>query len=425
MTTPDLAYSRPPQRPILISVGTRPEIIKMAPVYAELHRRGLPVAWVHTGQHREMADTLYTFFGIQPQHEVVLERRNASLAHLNALLLEGLSEVFERVQPCAVLVHGDTTSTLASAQAAFYLDIPIGHVEAGLRTGNPREPFPEEKNRELTARLARWHFAPTAGAAANLAKEGVPAPAVHTVGNSAVDAALAGTARLEQLLADGTLALPAELQALQPHLAHCQLMTVTAHRRENWGEGITNIARAVAQLLLQHDDLAVVWPVHGNPAVRDAVHAELGGLAEQLGGRLTLCPPLDYPALLWCLHRSALALTDSGGIQEEGAALSCPVLVLRDTTERPELVEAGAGMIVGTDTERIVRTVDQLLGDGRLLECMRQAVNPFGDGQTAARIADVLARDLHLHIPHIPHIPHTPHTPHTASTSDLESPTCV
>nr|WP_315190521.1 UDP-N-acetylglucosamine 2-epimerase (non-hydrolyzing) [uncultured Albidiferax sp.] len=380
--------------PILISVGTRPEIIKMAPVYAELHRRGMPVAWVHTGQHREMADTLYAFFGIQPQHEVVLQRRNASLAHLNALLLEGLSEVYERVRPRAVLVHGDTTSTLASAQAAFYLDVPIGHVEAGLRTGNSREPFPEEKNRELTARLARWHFAPTAGAAANLDKEGVPDHAVHTVGNSAVDAALAGTVRLEQLLADGSLALPPELLALQPHLARCKLMTVTAHRRENWGAGIHNIARAVGQLLLQHADLAVVWPVHGNPAVRDAVHAELGGLAERLGGRLTLCPPLDYPALLWCLHRSALALTDSGGIQEEGAALSCPVLVLRDATERPELIAAGAGMIVGTDTARIVRTVDHLLGDGRLLECMRQAVNPFGDGRTAPRIADVLARDL-------------------------------
>ncbi|BDT69927.1 UDP-N-acetylglucosamine 2-epimerase [Comamonadaceae bacterium OS-1] len=381
-------------RPILISVGTRPEIIKMAPVYAELRRRGMPVAWVHTGQHREMADTLYSFFGIQPQHEVVLERRNASLAHLNALLLEGLSDIYEQVQPRAVLVHGDTTSTLASAQAAFYLDVPIGHVEAGLRTGNPREPFPEEKNRELTARLARWHFAPTAGAAANLDKEGVPGHAVHTVGNSAVDAALAGTVRMEQLLAEGTLALPPELQALQPHLAHCKLMTVTAHRRENWGAGIANIARAVGQLLTQHPELAVVWPVHGNPAVRDAVHAELGGLAERLHGRLTLCPPLDYPALLWCLHRSALALTDSGGIQEEGAALSCPVLVLRDTTERPELIEAGAGMVVGTDTERIVRTVDQLLGDERLLECMRQAVNPFGDGRTAPRIADVLARDL-------------------------------
>lgn len=217
---------------------------------------------------------------------------------------------------------------------------------------------------------------------------------VHMVGNTAVDAALAGTARMTQLLAEGCFALPPELQALRPHLARCRLMTVTAHRRENWGDGIQNIARAVARLLAQHDDLAVVWPVHGNPAVRDIVQAELGALAQRLGGRLTLCPPLDYPALLWCLHRSALALTDSGGIQEEGAALSCPVLVLRDTTERPELIEAGAGIIVGTDGDRIVQTVQQLLTDGAGLARMRQAVNPFGDGHTAPRIADVLARDL-------------------------------
>lgn len=382
------------QGPVLISVGTRPEIIKMAPVYAELRRRGTPVAWVHSGQHREMADTLYSFFDIEPEHEVILERRNPSLAHLNALLLEGLSEVYAKVQPSAVLVHGDTTSTLASAQAAFYLDVPIGHVEAGLRTFLPREPFPEEKNRELTARLARWHFAPTAGAAANLAREGVPADAVYTVGNTAVDAALAGTVRMEQVLSDGKRQLPTELQALQPHLAHCKLMTVTAHRRENWGAGITHIARSVAELLERHPDLAVVWPVHGNPAVRDAVYAELGALAERLDGRLTLCPPLDYPALLWCLHRSVLALTDSGGIQEEGAALSCPVLVLRSTTERPELIEAGAGLIVGTDPVRIVQTVDHLLNDSPALERMRQAINPFGDGRSAGRIADVLARDL-------------------------------
>ncbi len=381
-------------RPILISVGTRPEIIKMAPVYTELRRRGLPVAWVHSGQHREMADALYSFFDIQPEHEVVLERKNGSLAHLNALLLEGLSSIYEAVQPRAVLVHGDTTSTLASAQAAFYLGIPIGHVEAGLRTFNPREPFPEEKNRELTARLAQWHFAPTAGAAANLHREGVSADAVHMVGNTAVDAALAGTERLQQLMQAGQLALPAELQALQPHLAHCKLVTVTAHRRENWGPGIQNVARAVAQLLQHNPDLAVVWPVHGNPAVSDSVYAELGDLAATLGGRLCLCAPLDYPALLWCLQNSALALTDSGGIQEEGAALSCPVLVLRDTTERPELIEAGAGLIVGTDTGHIVATVTELLAGTPALARMRAAVNPFGDGQTARRIADVLTREL-------------------------------
>lgn len=388
------AASAPLDRPILISVGTRPEIIKMAPVYAELRRRGQAVAWVHSGQHREMAQSLYSFFDIRPEHELTLERRNASLPHLNALLLESLAEVYERAGPAAVLVHGDTTSTLASAQAAFYLDIPIGHVEAGLRTFKAREPFPEEKNRELTARLARWHFAPTAGAAANLAREGLPADAVHVVGNTAVDAALAGAARLDGLLASGALDLPEPLQRLRPWLERGRLVTVTAHRRENWGTGIRDIARAVARLLQADPRLLVAWPVHGNPAVADAVYAELGELAMRLEGRLCLCPPLDYPALLWCLKHSVLALTDSGGIQEEGAALSCPVLVLRDTTERPELIEAGAGMVVGTDMQRIVGCVMRLMNEGQELARMREATNPFGDGRTAQRIADVLAREL-------------------------------
>ena len=383
--------------PVLICVGTRPEIIKMVPVYVELRRRGVPVAWVHTGQHREMADTLYDFFGIRPAHDLALERRNGSLAHLNSLLLEGLSCLFEQLRACAVLVHGDTTSTLASAQAAFYHDIPIGHVEAGLRTFMPREPFPEEKNRELTARLARWHFAPTAGAAANLAREGIADAAIHTVGNTAIDAALTTCARLDQMLADGDPALPAEIVQLRRSMGDPpRLITVTAHRRENWDDGIRNTARAVARLLVKHDDLAVVWPVHGNPAVSDSVHTELDVLARTLGGRLTLCPPLDYPALLWCLRRSVLALTDSGGIQEEGAALSVPVLVLRNTTERPELLDAGAGLLVGTDEAHIVSLVSHLLATPCELARMRSAINPFGDGHTAARIADVLQRDLGL-----------------------------
>ena len=396
-----------PPRPVLISVGTRPEIIKMAPVYAEFQRRGLPVAWVHTGQHREMADTLYTFFGIQPEHQITLDRRNNSLAHLNSLLLEGLSDLYHALQPRAVLVHGDTTSTLASATAAFYTDVPVGHVEAGLRTHLPREPFPEEKNRELTARLARWHFAPTAGAAANLAREGIQAAAVHTVGNTAVDAALAGSARLDQLLAAGAEVLPPALASLRGHIDRLdgaggggarplRLITVTAHRRENWGAGILHTALAVADLLVAHQDLAVVWPVHGNPAVSEAVHQALDPLVRDLPGRLLLCPPLDYPALLWCLRRSSLALTDSGGIQEEGAALSTPVLVLRNTTERPELIEAGAGLLVGTDRARVVATVSRLLADGAALQAMRDAVNPFGDGCTSARVADVLQHDLGL-----------------------------
>ena len=291
------------------------------------------------------------------------------------------------------------THSLASAQAAFYQGVPVGHVEAGLRTFNHREPFPEEMNRELTARLSRWHFSPTGRAAGNLDREGIRA-AVHVVGNTAVDAALQGTARVDALLAAGTPVLPAALEPLRQglELAKWRLITVTAHRRENWGEGIASIAQAVAQLLEAHPDVAVVWPVHGNPAVRDAVHAELAAKVPALEGRLTLCEPLDYPALLWCLHRSVLALTDSGGIQEEGAALSCPVLVLRNTTERPELIDAGAGLIVGTDRARIVSTVSGLLSepDGAGLQRMRDATNPFGDGTTARQIADVLQRDLGL-----------------------------
>ena len=391
MTPPVVTTAR---RPILISVGTRPEIIKMAPVHAELQRRGLPVAWVHSGQHREMAETLYQFFGIRPDHELELKRRNGSLAHLSALLLEGLSEVFERLQPAAVLVHGDTTSTLASALSAYYLGYPVGHVEAGLRTHLPREPFPEEKNREITARLARWHFAPTCGAAKNLKREGIDDAVVYTVGNTAVDAAQCGMRRLDELLATDRSMLPAPLRVLADRLPGWQLITVTAHRRENWGPGIRQIARAVGRLLQQHPSLAVVWPVHGNPAVSDIVFAELGTNPAVAEGRLTLCPPINYPALLWCLDRSVLALTDSGGIQEEGAALSCPVLVLRDATERPELIEAGAGALVGTDEDCVVAEVSRLLADASALARMRRAVNPFGDGHSAALIADVLQRDL-------------------------------
>ena len=380
--------------PVLISVGTRPEIIKMAPLHVELRRRDMPVAWVHTGQHGEMADTLYRLFDIEPEHQITPDRGDGSLAHLNAGLLHGLSALYRTLRPRAVLVHGDTTSTLASAQAAFYGDVPIGHVEAGLRTFNAREPFPEEKNRELTARLARWHFAPTRGAAANLAREGIEDSSVHMVGNTAVDAALTGCSRLDGLLREGQDVLPPGIDALRRTGAHLRLITVTAHRRENWDGGIASAARAVGRLLEAHDDLAVVWPVHGNPAVRDTVHGELGELARRLAGRLVLVPPLDYPALLWCLRRSVLALTDSGGIQEEGAALSVPVLVLRNTTERPELIAAGAGLLVGTDEEHIVQTVSDLLGQPDALDRMRAAVNPFGDGHTAARVVDVLQRDL-------------------------------
>lgn len=389
-------HPQPSSAPIVISVGTRPEIIKMAPLYTEMRDRGLPVAWVHTGQHREMAETLYRLFDIAPDHEVRLARANGRLANLNAELLEGLAHLYDDVKPKAVLVHGDTTSTLASAQAAFYAGIPIGHVEAGLRTGNPLEPFPEEKNREITARLARWHFSPTPGAVANLTREGIAGLDIHMVGNTGIDAALTGRARLERLLALGHPVLPEPIDAVRRDGDHLRMMLVTAHRRENWDGGIARTAQAVSRLLADHDDLVVVWPVHGNPAVAKTVHGVFDRLPATLRERLVLTEPVDYPVLLWCLARSTLTLTDSGGIQEEGAALSVPVLVLRNTTERPELIEAGGGALVGTDEDRIVSTVTTLLGDDAALARMRDAVNPFGDGRTSARVADVLQRDLGL-----------------------------
>ena len=380
--------------PILISVGTRPEIIKMAPLFAELRRRDLPVAWAHTGQHREMADSLYRLFDIVPDHEVRLVRASDGLAHLNAELLEQLARLYDVARPCAVLVHGDTTSTLASAQAAFYGGIPIGHVEAGLRTGNALEPFPEEKNREITARLARWHFAPTPGAAANLTREGIASGDIHTVGNTGIDAALTARSRLDALLDGGQPVLPARIDALRLAGDHLQLILVTAHRRENWDGGIARTAQAVGRLLAARPELVVVWPVHGNPAVSATVYRVFDGLSASVQARVLLTPPLDYPALLWCLGHSTLALTDSGGIQEEGAALSVPVLVLRNTTERPELIEAGGGELVGTDEDHVVSTVSRLLDDGAALARMRDAINPFGDGRTSVRIADILQRDL-------------------------------
>jgi UDP-N-acetylglucosamine 2-epimerase len=275
--------------------------------------------------------------------------------------------------PRGVIVQGDTTSTLAAAQAAFFAGVPVAHVEAGLRTHDLSDPFPEEMNRVLTAQLARWHFAPTAGAALNLAREGVPGETVHVVGNTVVDAARQGVARLPA-------ATPPEGRRL----------LVTAHRRENWGAGLARIAHAVARLVAAHDDLSVLWPLHGNPAVAGAVRSALSAASPAVSARLQLVAPLDYPSLLQHLRQATLVLTDSGGLQEECAALSVPVAVLRASTERPELIDSGGGVLLGTDEDRIVDVTTRLLADPAALTRMRGASNPFGDGRAAERIAAVL-----------------------------------
>jgi UDP-N-acetylglucosamine 2-epimerase (non-hydrolysing) len=364
--------------PWLIAAGTRPEIVKLAPVHAALRAAGAAVIWVHTGQHHrgdEMADGLYRFFGIAPDHTLAIERRGDTPAELQSLLLGKLTALFAGLLSSpslrGVVVQGDTTSTLAAAQAAHFNGVPVAHVEAGLRTHDLADPFPEEMNRVLTAQLARWHFAPTAGAALNLQREGIANEAIHVVGNTAVDAARHGVARLPPRAASAG-----------------RRLLVTAHRRENWGAGLARIARAVARLVDAdaHGDLSVLWPLHGNPAVAGAVRAAL----PRIPSRLLLVPPLDYPTLLHHLREATLVLTDSGGLQEEGAALSVPVAVLRASTERPELIDSGGGVLLGTDEARIVEVTSRLLADPAALQTMREAANPFGDGRAAERIVAVL-----------------------------------
>jgi len=381
--------------PILLCMGTRPEIIKMAPVYHALKVANLNTLIVHTGQHDSMAWPLYDFFDMHPDRIIHLERRSLGLAHLGALLLEHLDRIHAAVQPVAVLVQGDTSSALMGALAAFYRQIPVGHIEAGLRTHTPYDPFPEEMNRALIARLAHWHFAPTARAVDNLEAEGITGSRVTMVGNTVIDAARMGLAWLHRE-AGRTDALPACLNGLYTLPAQRHLLLVTAHRREHWGSGIAAIAEAIGQLLLREPRFEVVWPVHANAAVGDVVRSVLDNLPDAAAARLHLCEPLDYPALLWLLDACWLVLTDSGGIQEEACALHKPVLVMRESTERAELIEAGGGLLVGTCRDTIVTRTLSLLAEPERYRAMQQAANPFGDGHSGAAICDILAHELGL-----------------------------
>lgn len=377
------------KKKVLLCMGTRPEIIKMAPVVRALAEREIESVVFHTGQHREVAEPLYRLFGIQPVVNVDgLDRKGGSLAELGAALLEAAHHAIARETPDIVLVHGDTSSALMAALAAYYHEISIGHVEAGLRTGDPYNPFPEEMNRRLIGRMARWHFAPTRGARAALEIEGIPSSAIHMVGNTAVDAALDVARRSH--LEPGLTVWPPELADLQADDSQRHLVLVTAHRRENWGEGIAGIIQAVATLVDTHPGITVVWPVHPNPAVRDAVHSGLAPAVARHPRRLRLVEPLDYTCLVALLERSWLVMTDSGGIQEEAAAFGTPVLVLRENTERPELIAAGGGIVVGTDPRRIVVAAAPMLHTPDLRAALVLHRNPFGDGAAALRIARIL-----------------------------------
>ena len=378
----------------LACMGTRPEIIKMAPIYKNLQARGENVQVLHTGQHEDVAQALYTFFDMDPDYQIQLKRRLPGLSDLTAELLQGIDRVLTEVKPDVMLVQGDTASAFVGAMASYYRDVPVAHIEAGLRTGQ-HDPFPEEKNRELIGRLAHWHFPPTAQAADNLRREGVPAQQIHEVGNTVIDAALWVKSQMDQHGAPD--ALPPEVHSFVQNHGASRLMLVTAHRRENWGRPIQLIAAAVGILLKLHPDLTVVWPLHPNPSVRADIQKAFSTLDAASRQRLCLTDPLEYPALISLLARCHFCLTDSGGIQEEASAFHCPVLITRDSTERQELVDAGGAILVGTDPHRIVEQACALLNDPWAYRAMQVQESPFGDGHSAQRIADVLtcARTTH------------------------------
>jgi UDP-N-acetylglucosamine 2-epimerase (non-hydrolysing) len=362
---------------LLVVFGTRPEVIKLAPVVLEARRRAPAVELIlcSTGQHREMLDQALQVFGIQPDIDLGLMRENQTLPALTARLIEGLTETYIRHAPDAVLVQGDTTSAFAGALAAFYQHIPVGHVEAGLRTGDLTSPFPEELNRVLIGRMARWHFAPTAKAAANLLHEGVDAATVHITGNTVVDA----IATIRDQWDD------AAASRFPQFFDEKELVLVTAHRRENHGEVLRHICAAIRILCEQHPELGFVFPVHPNPQVHNVVFDELSSIAN-----LHLIDPVDFETSLYLQSRARLIVTDSGGIQEEAPSFAVPTVVMRGHTERSEGIEAGFATLAGTSTADIVNAAQAYLGDAGLKAQLAQRPNPYGDGRASKRILDIL-----------------------------------
>lgn len=358
---------------VMTIFGTRPEAIKMAPVIRELRKHPeIETKVCVTAQHREMLDQVMDLFHLKADYDLNIMAQGQTLYDITGRVLRGLQDVFEKERPDCVLVHGDTTTTFTAALAAFYAQIPVGHVEAGLRTGNLLSPFPEEANRQLTGVLARYHFAPTETARANLLRENKKGENIYVVGNTVIDALLA-TVKKDYTFEDK------EIEQIEEHK---RVILVTTHRRENLGAPMHHVYRALRRLVDDIPDTEIVFPVHRNPLVREAVAEELEG-----HDRIHLVEPMEYEPFTNLMARSAIVLTDSGGIQEEAPSLGKPVLVLRDTTERPEAVEAGTVALVGTDEEAIYETAHRLLTDEAAYRQMAEAVNPYGDGKAAARIA--------------------------------------
>lgn len=360
------------KRKILCVVGTRPEAIKMGPVILALKQeQGLNVRVLATAQHRHLLDQVMQVFGIEPDIDLDIMRPNQALTTLTARLLLDLDEVLLAEKPDAVLAQGDTTTVMTVALACFYHKIPFGHVEAGLRTWDMQNPFPEEMNRVIAGRLAKWHFAPTESSRQNLLREGVVDTDIVVTGNTVIDALLSVAGR------DADLPL-----TLDPGK---RLILVTAHRRENFGEPFEQVCYALLTLLEHNPDVQVLYPVHPNPNVRETAHLLLGKHP-----RVVLCDPLDYLPFVSAMKRAYLILSDSGGVQEEAPALGKPVLVLRHETERPEAVSEGVVKLVGTDLNTIVSEAQRLLDDGSAYRAMARGVSPYGDGHASQRIVAVL-----------------------------------
>ena len=362
---------------VLAVCGTRPDTVKMAPVVNELKRHSDEVDLVLavTGQHREMLVQVLEAFDLRPDYDLNIMTARQTLAQITTRALEGLDNVIKQVQPDLILAQGDTTTTFVASLAAFYNKTPFGHVEAGLRTDDKYDPFPEEINRRLTGVMTDLHFAPTECSKTNLLREGVSQDSVFVTGNTVIDALLSIAAR-EHTFSDDRIGAAAKSG---------RMILMTAHRRENWGEPMRDICRAVEEIVKHHPDVTVVFPVHKNPIVRETVFPELEGVE-----RVILTEPPDYVSFVHLMKESYLILTDSGGVQEEAPSLGKPVLVLRKTTERPEGVEAGNAKLVGTDAGVIISEAEKLLSDKSAYDAMAESKSPYGDGHAAERIWEII-----------------------------------
>ena len=384
---------------IMLVFGTRPEAIKMCPLVKEFqkHPESFETIVCVTGQHREMLDQVLRIFEVTPDYDLNIMKQEQDLYDVTARVLTGMRDVLREAEPDVVLVHGDTTTSTASALAAFYQQIPVGHVEAGLRTHNIYSPWPEEMNRQITGRIATYDFAPTPLSRQNLLDEGVPAERITVTGNTVIDALQMVVAKMKANPELGD-ALRAKLYRsgydinrlpVAELAGRRRLVLITGHRRENFGEGFINMCTAIKDLAKKYPDVDFVYPMHLNPNVRKPIHEVFGENLDNLGNMFFI-EPLEYLEFVFLMEKSTIVLTDSGGIQEEAPGLGKPVLVMRDTTERPEALDAGTVKLVGTDYDKIVGEVSELLDNPEAYDRMSRAVNPYGDGLACGRIVDTL-----------------------------------